>query len=53
VTLEDKSGREETFKAGDAFIVPKGVAVKWKQSEHIRKYWVIFDADPSSTTEEP
>jgi uncharacterized cupin superfamily protein len=53
VTLEDKSGREDTFKAGDAVIVPKGVAFKWKQSEYIRKYWVIFDADPSSATEEP
>ena len=53
VTLEDKAGREDTFKAGDAVIVPRGVAYKWKQSEYIKKYWVIYDVDPSSATDEP
>ncbi len=53
VTLEDKDGREDTFKAGDAVIVPRGVPVKWKQSQYIKKYWVIYDVDPSSTTDGP
>jgi uncharacterized cupin superfamily protein len=47
------AGKEDTFKAGDAVIVPRGVAYKWKQSEYIKKYWVIYDVDPSSATDEP
>ena len=43
VTLVDKSGREETFRAGDAVLVPRGTELTWKQTEKVRKYWVIFD----------
>ncbi|HEY7818450.1 MAG TPA: cupin domain-containing protein [Vicinamibacteria bacterium] len=43
VTLVDKSGREETFRAGDAVLVPRGTEFTWKQTEKVRKYWVIFD----------
>jgi len=43
VTLVDASGREETFEAGDAMFIPRGVTHHWKQSEVLRKYWVIFD----------
>ena len=43
VTLVDEHGREETFEAGDAMFIPRGVTHHWKQSEVIRKYWVIFD----------
>ncbi len=53
VTLEDKDGREDTFKAGDAVIVPRGVPFKWKQPQYIKKYWVIYDVASSSTTDEP
>jgi len=43
VTLVDKDGREETFRAGDAILVPRGTEYTWKQTETVRKYWVIFD----------
>lgn len=43
VTLVDASGREETFRAGDAILVPRGTEFTWKQTEKVRKYWVIFD----------
>ena len=43
MTLVDESGREETFEAGDAVFVPRGVTHFWKQPEVLRKYWVIFD----------
>ncbi len=43
VTLVDAHGREETFEAGDAMFIPRGVTHYWKQSEVIRKYWAIFD----------
>jgi uncharacterized cupin superfamily protein len=43
VTLIDGAGREETFRAGDAVLVPRGTSYTWKQTERLRKYWVIFD----------
>jgi uncharacterized cupin superfamily protein len=43
VTLVDADGREETFRAGDAILVPRGTEFTWKQTEKVRKYWVIFD----------
>ena len=43
VTLVDEDGREETFRAGDAVLVPRGAEYTWKQTETLRKYWVIFD----------
>ena len=55
VTIVDERGGEETIRAGEAFIIPKGMPCVWKQDEYIRKFYVIFDdasgktpADPSS-----
>ncbi len=47
-TLQDKSGREETFKAGDALLIPRGTEFAWKHSDNIKEYWVEFDFDPPS-----
>jgi uncharacterized cupin superfamily protein len=44
-TLQDKSGREETFKAGDAVPIPRGAEFAWKQSEDVKEYFVVFDFD--------
>lgn len=46
VTLIDQDGRQETFKAGDALLVPRGTEYTWKQTEPLRKYYVIFDREP-------
>ena len=46
VTIVYADGSEDTIKAGESFIIPKGLACSWKQSEYIRKFFVIFD-DPS------
>jgi uncharacterized cupin superfamily protein len=46
-TLQDKSGREETFKAGDAVPIPPGAEFAWKQSEDVKEYFVVFDFDSS------
>ena len=51
VTLIDSMGREDTFKAGEAALVPRGVEYTWKQTEPIRKYWVIFDVTETPETE--
>jgi len=46
VTVIDQRGREETIKAGESFIIPKGMPCIWKQTGYVRKFYVIFD-DPS------
>jgi uncharacterized cupin superfamily protein len=47
VTLQDKSGREETFQAGDAVLFPRGTEFAWKHSENVKEYFVVFDFDPA------
>lgn len=47
VTIVHEDGHEDTFRAGDAFVIPKGLPCAWLQTENIRKYYVIYD-DPSS-----
>ncbi|MGP0070982.1 MAG: cupin domain-containing protein [Bryobacteraceae bacterium] len=46
VTLQDKSGREETFQAGDAVLLPRGAEFSWKRSEDVKEYFAVFDFDP-------
>ena len=50
VTLIDGDGHEETFHAGDAALIPRGMTVTWKQPERMRKYYVIFDHESDATT---
>ena len=45
VVITDGAGNAETFKAGDAFVVPKGTPCTWHFPETTRKYYVIFDTD--------
>ncbi len=49
VVITDGAGRAETFKAGDAFVVPKGTPCTWHFPETTRKYYVIFDANAGET----
>lgn len=53
ITLEDKSGRKDTFKAGDAFVIPRGVSVKWIQPEYLKEFWLYFDPAPKAGNSEP
>ncbi len=48
VVITDGAGNAETFKAGDAFVVPKGTPCTWHFPETTRKYYVIFDTDPET-----
>jgi uncharacterized cupin superfamily protein len=43
VTIIVGSGAETTIKAGESFIIPKGLNCQWHQSGYIRKFFVIFD----------
>jgi uncharacterized cupin superfamily protein len=49
VTLADKSGREETFKVGDAVVIPRGTEFQWKKSDNLKEYWAIFDREGPGT----
>jgi uncharacterized cupin superfamily protein len=50
VTLVDGDGRRESFKAGDAVLVPRGTTYTWEQTEPLRKYYAIFDLEPADGT---
>jgi uncharacterized cupin superfamily protein len=45
VTLSTPSGQSETFHAGEAALVPRGIDYKWS-SDTARKFYVIFDTEP-------
>lgn len=42
VTLEN-DGFSETYRKGDAFLVPKGFCGYWKQTEPMLKFYVMID----------
>ncbi len=42
VVITDADGHAETFKAGECFVVPKGLKCTWHMPETTRKYYVIF-----------
>ncbi len=43
VTIVEPDGKETTVRAGESFILPKGLVCQWKQTEYVRKFFVIFD----------
>ncbi len=43
ITIKDKSEHEETFRAGESFIIPKGTECAWKQYEYTLKFYAIHD----------
>lgn len=43
VVVTDNAGHAETFKAGDCFVIPKGLSCTWHMPETTRKFYVIFD----------
>ena len=43
VTIVDARERAVTVKAGESFLIPKGMPCVWRQDAYIRKFFVIFD----------
>lgn len=41
--IENADGSMQTFRAGQGFIIPRGAVLSWRQSEYLRKFWVIHD----------
>jgi hypothetical protein len=52
VTLIE-ANRRTTYKAGESFIIPKGLPCQWHQDGYVRKFFVIFDDASGLTPENP
>ena len=53
VAIVHEDGHEEVFRAGDAFVIPRGLRCAWKQTESIRKYYVIYEDPKTGIPEKP
>jgi len=53
VTIVDAKGGETTVKAGESFIIPKGLPCVWKQTGYMRKFFVIFDDASGLAAKDP
>jgi uncharacterized cupin superfamily protein len=45
VTLTDAAGRSETFRAGEAFLIPRGFRGTWSHSDDFAKWFVAVSRD--------
>jgi uncharacterized cupin superfamily protein len=45
--------RSTTFRAGESFIIPKGLPCQWHQDGYVRKFFVIFDDASGLTPDNP
>lgn len=43
VVMTDESGKAESFKAGDAFVIPAGFKGTWETVEKVRKFYAISE----------
>ena len=53
VHIVHEDGHEETFRKGDAFVIPKGLPCQWRQSEDVHKVYVILDDPNTPIPEKP
>ena len=49
VRLTDADGRVEEYKAGDAFVIPRGFKGIWETVEPVKKFYVIHQPKAAST----
>lgn len=50
VTIVEATGRATTVRAGESFVLPKGLDCSWRQPGYMRKFYVIFDDAPGTMT---
>ena len=43
VTITEEDGTSYMFKAGDAFVMPKGTVCSWKIDSYVKKFYAILD----------
>ena len=42
VSITEENGQSQTFKAGDAFFIPKGTVCSWKTDGYVKKYFAVL-----------
>ena len=45
LTVIDESGHAETFKPGDAFIIPRGFNGDWRMTERYRNFFITVEPE--------
>ena len=50
IIIEHEDGDTRRFRAGEAFVIPRGTPCSWVQDEYALKFWAIHD-DPSNPLE--
>ena len=53
VTITDGTGGSTTFKAGDTFMVPKGMIYQWDSVGTVRKIFCIFQPKAEAAAAQP
>ncbi len=48
VRLTDSAGKTEEYKAGDAFVIPKGFKGVWETVDAVKKFYVIHQPKASN-----
>jgi uncharacterized cupin superfamily protein len=48
ITILEADGKSTTIKAGESFILPRGLTCQWQQDGYVKKYFVIYEA-PAGT----
>jgi uncharacterized cupin superfamily protein len=43
VSITEKNGETQVFKAGDAFFIPMGTVCQWRVKNYIKKYYAIVE----------
>jgi len=45
LTIIDENGHAETFKPGDAFIIPRGFNGDWRMTERYRNFFITVEPE--------
>ncbi len=53
ITIVSDEGVPTTVKAGDAYVLPRGLGYKWIQQANVRKYYVSFTLPKAKSCDPP
>lgn len=50
VTIAEPGGKQTTIRAGESFVLPRGLKCQWRQTGKMRKFFVIYEAPAGAPT---
>lgn len=53
IVIEHEHGDTRRFRAGEAFVIPKGTPMSWVQDEYVLKFWAIHDNPEAPLESDP